>query len=1193
MAQLAISLAGGAIGGALGGPTGARVGFLAGSILGRVLFPEELPDQNVQGPRLGDLSVTASTYGQAIPKAYGTVRMGGNCIWATPIEEVRNVTKQTSGGKGGQEQSVTPTTWSYFGTFALAFCEGQAEDVIRIWADGKLIYDKSSTGSLVRKAGLKFRFYNGSEDQLPDSLIEADVGTGQTPAHRGLVYIVFDSLPLADYGNRRPNITAEIAMASTPAYPFARFEPAVSPIDNYGISRAGVPYDFDRKQMFFYGEESVVSGTDIPYVVKVSSPNLNVVNQKTNASMWTEYGFPARAGDVSYSIMPKAVNPIDGSLYATMFGTSIDDILRIDPNSLSITDNFGAGGTSFGQITTTSFDNPSVLSVIVIENGERREAFLIAAPGGGDFGIVSCPDANNGSTFQYVSGVEFSGPSAFPWQIIQTQKFVGQTEAIFITYNSDIIYFRKIKINSGAYYDDVNGATSGVSLSTLLEITPAVLNANPDIIHNITGIQIATDKSSFGYDEDTNSIIGHWSFDDSSVPTFRHYALSINAENGNINWATFLGSGTATTGQGGSMGDLSKSQYVRIGITNNDYFTIDKFNGSIVEEFDPVTWFVTNEGTGRIAVDQDFNAMIMWQLGGAPDQEGGIMYFDRASGNGATLSSIVTSLSLDAGLSASDIDVTDLADTTVLGYLISRPTTVRGGLQPLSQAYFFDGIESDYKLNYIDRGGSSVATIPEQDLASLSDNEYWVQERNQEQDMPMRMTVQYMDFERDYQEGTQTSKRAQSPFPVMQSKNEVTTGLPIVLDDSEAKQIVEKWLYNTWQERDGYKTALSWEYLKLNPADIVTVNFDDGTTYKVRLATVDFGANLALGISALSEETANYTTSGIAAENNFTASTIKGASAQTYLKVHNVPLLADTHDQARVSSVLYAQAGPLISGASWNGATLYSSTDQVTWTPVTRITNELTYGSVSGTLAAPSDVFAVDTTNSLTIWPTSGGDNLESITYAQLLAGALNIAIVGSEVINFQNVTDNGDGSYTLDTFLRGRRGTDTAASSHASGEYFYLINDTNAEGFVIPLANIDSPMYFKAVGDGQTLEEATTQTLTPTGEDLKPYAPINAQRNDSGGDITITWDRRTRINGDGSGTMPLNEDSESYSIDILSGSGGSVLRTLTASSETVTYTAAQITSDFGITPNPLYVRIYQVSAQVGRGKSYEWELYQ
>ena len=83
----------------------------------------------------------------------------------------------------------------------------------------------------------------------------------------------------------------------------------------------------------------------------------------------------------------------------------------------------------------------------------------------------------------------------------------------------------------------------------------------------------------------------------------------------------------------------------------------------------------------------------------------------------------------------------------------------------------------------------------------------------------------------------------------------------------------------------------------------------------------------------------------------------------------------------------------------------------------------------------------------------------------------------------------------------------------------------------------------------------------------------------------------RTRIGGlwrDGA-DAPLSEGSEAYEVDILDGPDGNVVRTLTSSSESVTYTSAQADVDFGTDfPNPLYVKVYQISEEVGRGHTLE-----
>ena len=56
--------------------------------------------------------------------------------------------------------------------------------------------------------GVTMRFYTGAADQTSDPLIEAVEGSA--PAYRGVAYVVFEDLPLADYGNRPPQLNFEV-----------------------------------------------------------------------------------------------------------------------------------------------------------------------------------------------------------------------------------------------------------------------------------------------------------------------------------------------------------------------------------------------------------------------------------------------------------------------------------------------------------------------------------------------------------------------------------------------------------------------------------------------------------------------------------------------------------------------------------------------------------------------------------------------------------------------------------------------------------------------------------------------------------------------------------------------------------------------------------------------------------------------
>ena len=184
-----------AIGAIVGGPIGAAICAVIGQQVDKAIFA---PGRR-QGPRLGDLSVQTSSYGSAIPKLFGTVRVSGTVIWATDLKESRTT---RSNGKGRGSTDV----YSYGASFAVALSGRRIGGIGRIWADGKLL--RGVAGDFKSETG--FRFYAGGEGQALDPLIAATEGIGATPAYRGIAYAVFEDMQLAGFGNRIPSISFEV-----------------------------------------------------------------------------------------------------------------------------------------------------------------------------------------------------------------------------------------------------------------------------------------------------------------------------------------------------------------------------------------------------------------------------------------------------------------------------------------------------------------------------------------------------------------------------------------------------------------------------------------------------------------------------------------------------------------------------------------------------------------------------------------------------------------------------------------------------------------------------------------------------------------------------------------------------------------------------------------------------------------------
>lgn len=206
MATLVLSTAGELLGSAIGGPAGGFIGRMVGAVGGayamNAVAGSGKKPRFVEGPRLTDVAGMSSTEGDPIPRVYGRARLGGSLIWATRPLELANTTVQraASPSKGSGGQKTVRTTYAYYANVAVGLCEGEIAFVRRIWADGAEI-------DLTR---VTFRVHAGTVDQAPDPLIVAKEGAGNAPAYRGLAYVVFESLPLADFGNRIPQFTFEV-----------------------------------------------------------------------------------------------------------------------------------------------------------------------------------------------------------------------------------------------------------------------------------------------------------------------------------------------------------------------------------------------------------------------------------------------------------------------------------------------------------------------------------------------------------------------------------------------------------------------------------------------------------------------------------------------------------------------------------------------------------------------------------------------------------------------------------------------------------------------------------------------------------------------------------------------------------------------------------------------------------------------
>lgn len=294
----------------------------------------------------------------------------------------------------------------------------------------------------------------------------------------------------------------------------------------------------------------------------------------------------------------------------------------------------------------------------------------------------------------------------------------------------------------------------------------------------------------------------------------------------------------------------------------------------------------------------------------------------------------------------------------------------------------------------------------------------------------------------------------------------------------------------------------------------------------------------------------------------------------------NIDMLRDADNDPG----FYVAVCPADAADSWSGCQIFVSTDGgANYSSITSATQAAVIGITTNALANFLGGNIPDEISSVNVRLYANG-TLPSTNNAGLLSG-VNCIIIGDEILFYRDATLETDGTFTLRGFLRGRRGSEYAMSGHTSGDRFILAEVAKMIRIPQATADIGIAKKYKAVTLDTSLVSAVAKDFTNLAVGLMPYSPcqLGGGRN-AAGDVILTWVRRNRISGEwrSSVDVPNSESSESYEIDILNGS--TVVRTISVTAPTLTYTATQQTADFGAPQSSVHFNVYQLSTVVGRG---------
>lgn len=542
----------------------------------------------------------------------------------------------------------------------------------------------------------------------------------------------------------------------------------------------------------------------------------------------------------------------------------------------------------------------------------------------------------------------------------------------------------------------------------------------------------------------------------------------------------------------------------------------------------------------------------------------------------AQLSEIIESeISLSSLLDSSDIN-TSLISDSVRGYKVSGGS-IRSALEPLQGAFPFDVIQSGYQLKCVPRGQSSALTISWEDLVtdgSQDIGEILKESREMDSQLTVRTNIKYLDAAREYAIAEQYSER-----PNTQAINRVDREFPIVITADEAAKVADVLNNLPWQERTTAQTSLPPTMLALEPSDVITLT-TPFATYEYRIADSRYTANGSIDIQVRTNNAAIYTSSAEGSEGVPPVGTIPLQGPTLWVPM-DIPVVDET---VQNSPGFGSVATGFTSG--WNGAVAFRTVDSgQTWSEIQGYTGIPTIGYARTALAANTGHVIQKT--SLVIDLLSG--ELESITRDQMIAGQNYVAYGADgrwEIIRFQNATLQADGSYLVSNFVRGDKGTEWATGLHAAGDYFVLLDDPDHAFIDMAVASIGIYSTYRGVSNGSSIDSASDVPFTYQGVNLEPLSAVtpNGVR-DVSGNFAGSFYRRSRLSSSWWTTgvpAPIGETTESYEIDVMSGS--TLKRTISTSTPSFSYSAADQTTDFGSAQASITFRIYQLSEIVGRG---------
>ena len=267
----------------------------------------------------------------------------------------------------------------------------------------------------------------------------------------------------------------------------------------------------------------------------------------------------------------------------------------------------------------------------------------------------------------------------------------------------------------------------------------------------------------------------------------------------------------------------------------------------------------------------------------------------------------------------------------------------------------------------------------------------------------------------------------------------------------------------------------------------------------------------------------------------------------------DIPILRNEDD----GFGMYVSASKQSDLLKWNGSVLYrSKNNDSSFETISSFNNSSKIGSAVSVLSEELFKNQLDPFSTVDVYIQNG--ILENLTDEQFY-NFENIAILGNEILVFQNAELINENTYRLSNFYRGRWNTKT--TDHKIGDKFILLKYEELKRFNSDF-NDSGINFYRNVTVGDSLTNSNTVSFKNTNVGLKCFEVTDIDFNkDNKNDFSVAWKKRVRGNNNiFDGFDPFDLDGDNYSIDLYNNSN-QYLKTYNTTSLNITFTDVELKS--------------------------------